>query len=84
MSMSIPQLAQVLFTSALQPSDRPSAVQVRIAIDERLSVCGQAACAAYVAQEAGDHPEAYAIRMRWALNTVASAYPTRQPLLVAA
>jgi len=29
---------------------------------------------AYVAQEAGDHPETYALRMRWALQTVDLAF----------
>ncbi|GAA3147581.1 hypothetical protein [Nonomuraea salmonea] len=45
-------------------------------MDERLCACGgdPSWCAAYVAQEAGDHPETYAPRMRWALAAVAGAY----------
>ncbi|GAA0984230.1 hypothetical protein GCM10009555_057550 [Acrocarpospora macrocephala] len=69
-------LAQVLFTSSLQPSDDLSPDKIRTAIDDRLCSCdGDAAvCAAFVAQEAGDHPESFASRMRWALNAVTTAY----------
>ncbi|MBW8482866.1 hypothetical protein [Actinomadura parmotrematis] len=68
------ELARLLFTSCLQESEAPSPAQVRAAIDERLCACGGdgAACAAAVAQEAGDHPDGYAARMRWALRTVAT------------
>jgi hypothetical protein len=67
--LSVPELAQVLFTSPLQESDDPSPGEIRAAIDHSLTA-GCAACVAYVAQEAGDHPEAYATRMLWALNAV--------------
>jgi hypothetical protein len=73
-SMSASDLAQVLFTTALQASDHPSARQVRAAIGDRLRHGDPASCAAYVAQEAGDHPEVYVARMRWALDTVAHVY----------
>ncbi len=74
-------LAQILFASPLQASEHPSPEQVRSAIDERLCSCGDggtacATCAAYVAQEAGDHPESYAARMRWALGTVDRVFRT--------
>ncbi|MEV1177841.1 hypothetical protein [Nonomuraea sp. NPDC049784] len=74
--MTTIELAQVLFATALQPSDRLSPFQIRAAVDERLCACGSDAgwCAAYVAQEAGDHPETYVVRMRWALGAVAGAY----------
>ncbi|RVX39605.1 hypothetical protein EDD27_1966 [Nonomuraea polychroma] len=74
--MTTTELAQVLFTTALQPSDELSPYQIREAVDERLCACGGDSgwCAAYVAQEAGDHPETYVMRMRWALNAVAGAY----------
>jgi hypothetical protein len=74
--MTTTELAQVLFATALQPSDRLSPFQIRKAVDERLCACGDDSswCAAYVAQEAGDHPEAYVARMRWALGEVAGAY----------
>ncbi|MFI6516743.1 hypothetical protein ACIBF1_14375 [Spirillospora sp. NPDC050679] len=74
--MSDTDLAQVLFTTRLQASARPTDEQVRDAVAERLRACrgDRGACAALVAQEAGDHPETYAPRMRWALATVARAY----------
>ncbi|MFB4275055.1 MULTISPECIES: hypothetical protein [unclassified Nonomuraea] len=70
------ELAQVLFATALQPSDTLSPFQIRAAVNERLCACGgdPSWCAAYVAQEAGDHPEMYVPRMRWALDAVAGAY----------
>ncbi|GAA2826867.1 hypothetical protein [Nonomuraea rubra] len=70
------ELAQVLFVTTLQPSDELSPFRIREAVDERLCACGgdPSWCAAFVAQEAGDHPEAYARRMRWALDAVACAY----------
>ncbi|GAA2619158.1 hypothetical protein SMC26_31825 [Actinomadura fulvescens] len=76
-ALSICDLARLLFTSRLQASDHPTAEQVRDAIDERLCAWGAdcGTCLASVAQEAGDHPEAYAVRMRWALETVTRVYP---------
>ncbi|WP_203597254.1 hypothetical protein [Actinomadura bangladeshensis] len=76
-SMTASDLAEILFCSGLQESDRPTAEQVRAAIDDRIGACGgdSSACLAGVAQEAGDHPETYRARMRWALDTVAAAYP---------
>ncbi|MBG0816967.1 hypothetical protein [Planomonospora sp. ID82291] len=70
--MSMSDLADVLFASALQASDDPSPEQVRAAIEDRLRVCRHdiADCVACVAQEAGDHPETYRERMRWALHAV--------------
>ncbi|WP_067831493.1 hypothetical protein [Actinomadura kijaniata] len=77
--MSRADLAKVLFTTRLQPSDRPRPEQVRAAVDDRLHTCGgdPITYAGLVAQEAGDHPETYAPRMRWALATVAVAYADR-------
>jgi hypothetical protein len=72
--MNASDLAQVLFTTTLQASERPTDARVRDAIEERLRTVGPDRCAAYVAQEAGDHPETYAARMRWALATVNRAY----------
>jgi len=82
--MGISDLAEVLFASLLQESDDPSPVQVRAAVEDTLQACGGdcAACAGCVAQEAGDHPEQYVRRMRWALQAVRSAYP-RDALLAA-
>ncbi|GAA2442741.1 hypothetical protein GCM10010191_68840 [Actinomadura vinacea] len=77
-SLNASDLARILFASPLQASDDPTAEQIRTAIDEELCACAgdHAACAAYVAQEAGDHPECYATRMRWALRTVNHVFPT--------
>jgi hypothetical protein len=76
-AMGISDLAEVLFASPLQESENPSPLQVRAAVEETLQACGGdcAACAACVAQEAGDHPEQYVRRMRWALRTIESSYP---------
>jgi hypothetical protein len=68
---NISELAQALFASPLQASVRPDPGQVHAAIDESIrSHGGRARCAALVAQEAGDHPDLYADRMRWALSMV--------------
>jgi hypothetical protein len=74
---SVSDLATVLFVSALQASESPSPEQVRTAIECGLRDCAGdcGGCAVDVAQEAGDHPEAYATRMRWALDAVVEAYP---------
>jgi len=82
--LSVSDLAEVLFTSPLQESENPGPREVRAAVEETLAACGGdcAVCAAGVAQEAGDHPEDYVRRMRWALRTVESAYC--RPSLIAA
>ncbi|GAA3159869.1 hypothetical protein GCM10010466_58350 [Planomonospora alba] len=69
-AMSVSDLADVLFASPLQASDDPSPEQVRAVIEDRLRACDEdiADCVACVAQEAGDHPETYRERMRWALR----------------
>lgn len=75
-SLTTSDLAEILFCCGLQESDHPSAEQVRAAIGDRFGACGgdRSACVAVVAQEAGDHPETYLQRMRWALTTVSEAY----------
>ncbi|MFP3965491.1 hypothetical protein SMC26_24505 [Actinomadura fulvescens] len=72
--MTDSDLAKVLFTTRLQASDHPTAFRVRAAIADRLRTSDAGSCAAHVAQEAGDHPDAYAARMRWALEAVSDAY----------
>ena len=78
-SLNTSDLAEILFCCGLQESDHPSAEQVRAAIEDRLDGRPErlTACAATVAQEAGDHPETYLARMRWALTTVSAAYRGR-------
>lgn len=75
-TLKLADLAEVLFASTLQASERPTESQVRAAVEQRLLACGGDCrpCAAWVAQEAGDHPEQFARRMRWALRTVESVY----------
>jgi hypothetical protein len=72
-------LAHVLFASQVQPSQCASAAAIRSAIEAQLrSVHGDPApCVQFVAQEAGDHPDLYLARMRWARKSVASAYAYR-------
>jgi hypothetical protein len=76
-TVGVPDLAKILFVSALQASDDPSPDQVRTVIERGLRACDGDCerCSVCVAQEAGDHPETYVIRMRWALDAVADAYP---------
>jgi hypothetical protein len=60
--------AQALFSSFLQPSDRPSAGQIAQAVRDGLRRHGGPdGCAALVAAEYGEHPAEAAARMRWAL-----------------
>jgi hypothetical protein len=66
--------ADALFASALQRSDQPSAGQVRQAIAATLREFGDLGCAARVAQEYGEHPDAAGARMRWARAAVAGAF----------
>jgi hypothetical protein len=56
---------EALFASALQPSDAPSAAMVSKAITCAVRKFGVRGCAALMAQEFGDHPDAAAGRMRW-------------------
>jgi hypothetical protein len=55
----------VIFASALQESDSPSAGMVAAAIRSVLDDLGLTGCIDKMAQEFGDHPEAACVRMRW-------------------
>ncbi len=68
---------EALFVSPLQPSDTPSAPRVREEIRRTVRNLGSRTCAARVAQEFGDHPEAAISRMRWAREAVRRAYYER-------
>ena len=74
--LTVPDRARALFASRLQASRRPSAGEIRAVVEAELAA-GMGACLDRVAQEAGDHPEIYLPRMRWALHAVAEAYGTR-------
>ena len=60
-----------LFASGLQPSDMPTAQTVAQAISRTIGRLGVRGCAARMAQEFGDHPDAAATRMRWARQLAA-------------
>jgi hypothetical protein len=62
---------EALFVSALQPSDAPTADVIARAIVSAMHRFGPRGCAAQMAQEFGDHPEAAAARMRWARQLAA-------------
>jgi hypothetical protein len=79
--MNVSELAQVLFASALQRSDDPSPELIR-AILASTTNCDRENCVACVAQEAGDHPDEYASRMRWALGAVLAAFPDLKAVTV--
>jgi uncharacterized membrane protein len=65
--------AEALFLSVLQPSDRPTAAQVRAAVSAALLACGgPQGCAVALAAEFGEHPETAAARMRWAIGAIGS------------
>jgi hypothetical protein len=70
-------LARLLFAGPLQPSQRPSRAAIRAAVAGQHERCAadQTTALASVAQEAGDHPECYAERMRWAIDCVTRAFP---------
>ena len=66
--LSVTEFAEVLFATGLQESDTPSPAQLSAAVCRSWQACGRdcAPFAARLAQEAGDHPEEAARRMRWA------------------
>jgi hypothetical protein len=75
--LTVPDRARALFASRLQASGRPTAGEIRAVVEAQLAI-GTGPCLACVAQEAGDHPESYLPRMRWALRAVAEAYGVRE------
>jgi len=66
---------EALFASPLQQSDSPTADMVAQAISRALRQFGVRGCAARMAQEFGDHPDAAASRMRWVRQLVRTAGP---------
>jgi hypothetical protein len=69
---------QALFSSALQPSDVPTAEMVVTAIGRAVQQFGIGGCAGRMAQEFGDHPDAAAGRMRWVRQLLAQRPETWQ------
>jgi len=74
--------AEALFVSTVQPSDLPTADEIRHAVAATLCRWRSSGCAAQVAAEFGDHPETAVARMSWALATVRTAYAGRRRALV--
>jgi hypothetical protein len=68
--------AEALFASTLQSSEAPTPDQVRHAVATTLRRLRIRGCAAQVAGEFGDHPDAAVARMTWALATIRTVYPT--------
>jgi hypothetical protein len=71
--------AEALFASALQPSDQPTATQVRTEIMRMVRRCGTRGCAARMAQEFGNAPQSAVARMRWARQVVADVFAVPPP-----
>ncbi|MFB9881935.1 hypothetical protein ACFFMN_28760 [Planobispora siamensis] len=69
-------LAEVLFCSPLQPSDRPTVHEVRQAVEAVWDAydAPEQMCVAQLAADYGRHPELACARMRWCRGTVAWAY----------
>jgi hypothetical protein len=75
MSITLDEVrAEALFAGDLQPSQHPRADLVRLTVAATLRRYGSQGCAARMAQEFGDHPEAAAQRMAWALHVVQDCY----------
>ncbi len=70
---------EALFASGLQRSDALSADAVADAIRRAARQFGIGGCAARMAQDFGDHPEAAAERMRWARQVVREVYAVPAP-----
>jgi hypothetical protein len=68
---------EALFVSALQPSDRVCAADIRAAVSGAVRRYGSRGCAAMVAYEFGEHPQTAVGRMRWAAASVMAAFPSR-------
>ena len=66
--------SEALFASALQPSDEPTAAQIRAEVMHTVRRLGTRGCAARMAQEFGDAPQRAVDRMRWARRVVADVF----------
>jgi hypothetical protein len=70
--------AEALFASDMQPSECPSGQAIASAVTAMILCYGSEGCADEVAAEFGDHPDAAARRMCWALSELACiAVPDR-------
>lgn len=66
--------AEALFVSNLQESEDPGTALVRATVQAQVFDLGEVGCAAAVAQEYGEHPQASCERMRWCRTAVAAAF----------
>ena len=64
---------EALFGSDVQPSDRPSQKRLEDTVTAMILRHGSEGCAAGVAEEFGDHPEAAVRRMCWVRSTIRSS-----------
>jgi hypothetical protein len=71
---------EALFASGLQRSDLPSAEAATEAISRTVRQFGVRGCAALMAQEFGDHPEAARDRMLWVRQVVGEVFAPRHQL----
>ena len=71
--------AEALFVSDLQPSQRPDRAAVERAVTAMILRYGSDGCAAWVAAEFGDHPEAAVCRMAWARTSLRDLATQRSP-----
>jgi hypothetical protein len=72
------EVAELLFCTHLQPSESPSAADVRSAVGCRLRQQSDplSNSVEQVAARYGDEPELALRRMRWSRSLVAAAYPS--------
>lgn len=68
-------VAEALFVSDVQPSQSPSAAEVRAAVTRAVLLRGSEGCSAAMAAEFGDHPESAVRRMGWVRDMIRAAYP---------
>jgi hypothetical protein len=71
--------AEALFVSDVQPSQRPSRGTVEDAVTAMILRYGSDGCAAGVAFEFGDHPDAAVCRMGWVRTSLREVAAQRSP-----
>jgi len=71
--------AEALFVSYLQPSECPTRQTVEETVTAMLLRHGSDGCAAGVAEEFGDHPEAAVRRMHWVHQELTMLAAPRRP-----
>jgi uncharacterized membrane protein len=78
---ALAELAEALFCSSLQPSDLPTAEEIRQAVTASLRAYDYniIECACRMAEGYGECPEAACVRMRWCRAAVGAAYEFTAP-----